>query len=140
MDNVAVANDSPNLIGLAFAKLVGSPSHFVCNWLKRDVEHGLTLAASLGRHAGCRIEENNLAPSKRKSEARPWCLMMHSQPFTYATQLLQRNVVLLSQDRDSTKTYQIAKRVDSAEGTSSVSINERRRKKLRVVPVPYLSK
>src|SRR2546422_2993566 len=46
---------------------------------------------------------------------------------------------LFRSDRDSTKTYQIAKRVDSAEGTCSVSINERRRKKLRVVPVPYLT-
>lgn len=88
MNNVAVANDSSNLIDLAFAKLVSSPSHLVCDWLKRDVEHSLTLAASLGRHASSRIKKNDFAAGERKSQAGPGCFVMHSEPFTYATQLL----------------------------------------------------
>src|SRR2546423_6820392 len=84
MNNITVAYDASNLIGSALAKSVSGLSHFVCDRLKRDVKHNLTLAARFRRYSCGRIEKHHFATSERKPQARPRCLMVEAQPFTYA--------------------------------------------------------
>lgn len=138
VNDISILDDPANLRTRALFESICRQPHVVRNRFEADRENFLTGAARFYGFVTLRIEEHHSATVEGKAQTGPRFFVPFLEPSTDSTKFLQRDLVLVSKDRDRPEPDDIPERVDATERPALEIVKKRGGEEVGGIPVPDL--
>lgn len=114
MRQIAMLHDSPDLLGRARTKPLSLSFRGRGHLAEVNRDHSLLRTPARAMRARPRIVKIDLSPSHEEAQLCPWRLVVIAQPLADLPERLERNPMLVAEQRESPQPDHVAKRVDTS--------------------------